>query len=264
MIPLRAIPDVCRVKFARLIAYRAEMIIWIFTALLPLVMLAMWQTVATDNPIGNYGQTEFTRYFISTLIVRQLIGAWVVWQMNFDIRSGALSAQLLRPVNPIVVYALWMLTAVPLRVIYLSPLIAFLIFWQPDILYVPDFFIGFLFIWSSLLAWGIAFLIQCLFGILAFWLDRTEGLFGVWIAAWAVLSGYIAPLDLFPERFQTILYWLPFRSMLATPVELLSGFLTAEEALSAVAVQTLWFVVSALATVWLWKKGVKKYGAFGA
>ena len=264
MIPIRVIPDVCRVKFARLIAYRAEMIIWIFTAMLPLVMLAMWQTVATDNPIGRYGQTEFTRYFVSTLIVRQLIGAWVVWQMNFDIRSGALSAQLLRPVNPIIVYAIWMLTAVPLRVIYLSPLIIFLVIWQPDIIYVPDIPMMTIFAFSALLAWGIAFLIQCMFGILAFWLDRTEGLFGVWIAAWAVLSGYIAPLDLFPESFQNILYWLPFRSMLATPVEVLSGFLTTQEALKALSVQFLWFIISCWGTHWLWKKGLKQYGAFGA
>ena len=264
MIALHCLPGVFRAKFARLVAYRAEMAIWIFTALLPLVMLALWNSVTVEQSIGKFGQEEVARYFVATLIVRQLTGAWVIWQLNFDIRSGALSSQLLRPVNPLVVYAIWMLAAMPLRLLFLSPLVMVLAAWRPELLLMPSVDGLALFLISVGLAWGIAFLAQAIFGILAFWLDRTEGLFGVWLAIWLVFSGYIAPLSFFPEAAQDVLRWLPFRSMLAVPVEILGGFLPYDAAVGDVGIQLMWLLILLFLTSLLWKKGLQRYGAFGA
>ena len=54
-----ASPTLMRVAWAEIVAYRAEMVIWILTATLPLVMLALWNAAAADGPIGAYGQVEF-------------------------------------------------------------------------------------------------------------------------------------------------------------------------------------------------------------
>ena len=56
---LRATPTLVRVGFARTIAYRAEMTIWILTALMPLVMLALWNAVAKDSPVAGYNQAQY-------------------------------------------------------------------------------------------------------------------------------------------------------------------------------------------------------------
>ena len=55
---------------------------------MPLVMLALWSTVASEAPVGRYGQPEFVAYFLVTFIVRQLTGSWVFYEMNFAVRNG--------------------------------------------------------------------------------------------------------------------------------------------------------------------------------
>ncbi|HZU82934.1 MAG TPA: ABC transporter permease, partial [Polyangiaceae bacterium] len=55
----RALPTMLRVGFAEAIAYRAEMIVWVLATTMPLVMLALWTSVAQGEPVGRYGQPEF-------------------------------------------------------------------------------------------------------------------------------------------------------------------------------------------------------------
>lgn len=86
---LRAAPALLRVGFASMVAYRAEMVVWILTATMPLVMLALWDAAAAEGPLMGFGQAEFARYFTVTLIVRQLTGAWIVWELNEQGRQAA-------------------------------------------------------------------------------------------------------------------------------------------------------------------------------
>jgi hypothetical protein len=93
---LRAYPTLLRVGFAGAIAYRAEMLVWMLTTTMPLVSLALWSAVAASAPVGRFGAGDFTAYFLATLIVRQLTGSWLVWEMNMDIGAGALQRLLRR------------------------------------------------------------------------------------------------------------------------------------------------------------------------
>lgn len=261
---LRVTPALMRVSFARLFAYRAEMTIWILSASLPLVMLALWNAVAKDGPVAGFGQVELARYFAAALVVRQLTGAWIAWNLNFEIRTGALSPKLLRPLHPLWHDAVWMFTALPIRLVVLLPLLVALLLWRPELWLTPDPLALALFGVSVVLAWTLSFLVQAAFGVLSFWVDQSMGLFGVWYAFWALLSGYVAPLSLFPEAWQGGIRWLPFRAMLATPIEILGGFVEPAAALPDVAAQVAWTGVALALVAWLWRRGVRRYGAFGA
>lgn len=261
---VRAMPELFRIAFADLVAYRAEMVIWILSATMPLIMLALWNTVVTDEPIAGFGPTEITRYFAATLVVRQLTGAWLLWHLNFMIRTGALSPRLLRPIHPLVWEGTAMISAMPLRLVVLAPMVLGLVVWRPELLTWPGLDALVLFAISVGLAWLLGFLVQALFGCLAFWTEQSQGVFGVWFSAWMLLSGYIAPLDMFPPTLRAILDWLPFRGMMAVPVELLGGFLSPEDALFDIAVQVGWVAVLWVAVVFVWRRGIVRYGAYGA
>lgn len=261
---LRAVPTLARIGFASMVAYRAELVIWILTASLPLVMLALWNAVAADGPIVGFGQAELARYFAAALVVRQLTGCWIVWELNYDIRTGALSPKLLRPINPLWVEVWTTWAAIPFRVLVLLPIVGALLLWRPELWASPSAASLALFALTVTFAWTLAFLVQACFGLLAFWFDQSLGLFGVWFAAWSLLSGYIAPLAVFPESMQPILRWLPFRGMLALPVELLGGFVTPSQALPDVGIQLGWVVVLGALALTLWRRGLQRYGAFGA
>src|SRR5437660_5891946 len=119
---LRAYPTLLRVGLAEAIAYRAETIVWILTTTMPLVNLALWSAVARGGVVGGYGQTDLVAYFLAALVVRQLTGSWVLWEMSRDIRMGTRSMRLLRPVHPLIAYGAENLSGIPLRAGFAIPL----------------------------------------------------------------------------------------------------------------------------------------------
>lgn len=261
---LRAMPTLLKVSVARNVAYRAEMTIWILTATMPLIMLALWNAVAASGPVAGFGQPEIARYFVATLVVRQITGAWVMWELSHLIRTGGMSAHLLRPMHPLWTYAVWVATAIPFRLVILTPIILAVGTWRPDLFVwpAPDQFA--LFVVSVTMAWITSFLVQCAFGLASFWVDKSDGMFESWNAVWGLLSGYVAPLAFFPAAWRPVLDALPFRGMLGLPVELLGGFLRPEDAARPLAIQAAWMVVSFALVMTLWRRGLVRNGAFGS
>ena len=81
-----------RVGLAEAVAYRAEFLVWMLTTTMPLVMLAVMTAMAREAPVGRFDQHGFVAYYLVTLIVRQMTGAWVAWEMVQEIEEGTLGA----------------------------------------------------------------------------------------------------------------------------------------------------------------------------
>ena len=261
---IRAFPALLRIGFAELVAYRAEVVIWILTASMPLIMLLVWDRVAEGGPVGRFGQDDFARYFSATLVVRQLTSAWIVWELNDNIRTGALSSALLKPMHPLVFPAAESLSSMPIRILVLIPLLFLIWLWRPGmgialtLDHVPLLAI------SVPLAWAMNYLVQATFGCLAFWVDQSLGLFNVWFGLWSLFSGYLLPIELLPPGFAEVARWLPFRAMLSVPIEIAAGMLRGAAAFEAIGLQLLWLAVAVLLLRGVWRRGVRRYEAYGA
>ncbi|HEX7599748.1 MAG TPA: ABC transporter permease, partial [Polyangia bacterium] len=116
----RAYPTLLRVGLADIFAYRAELVIWLLTINMPLVMMALWTAVAATGPVGRFGQREFVSYYLGMLLVRILTGSWLVWELTMEIRKGTLAVRLLRPIHPLWAHSAMQLAAVPFRVVLVS------------------------------------------------------------------------------------------------------------------------------------------------
>ena len=255
-------PTLWRVAAADMLAYRAEMVIWILSATMPLVMLALWDAASAEGPLEGFGQADFARYFAVTLVVRQLTGAWIVWELNYNIRQGGLSPQLLRPLNPLWFNLASTLAALPWRMLVLAPLLVGLWWWRPDVWFWPEPGRLAAFALSVFLAFLLSWLVQCLMGLLAFWFEQSLGFFSVYFAVWALSSGYVVPLALLPAWLRGAFAWLPFYGTLGAPVGILTGAESSPG--GALLVQLGWVAALALATVFTWKRGIVRYGAVGA
>lgn len=77
-------------------------------------------------------------------------------------------------------------------------------------------------------------------------------------------AGRLAPLELFPQFLQRVADILPFRWMLAFPVELLLGRLTPGELWLGIAAQLFWLVAGYLVMQVIYRAGIRRYAAFGA
>jgi ABC-2 type transport system permease protein len=71
------------------------------------------------------------------------------------------------------------------------------------------------------------------------------------------------PLELFPPWVTALARWLPFRSMLGFPVELVTGLLTRPQVLAELAVQWAWIGGLGLLVHFAWRAGLRRFAAFG-
>jgi ABC-2 type transport system permease protein len=263
---VRAFPTLLRIGVAEVVAYRAEFLVWILTTNLPLVMLALWHAVAADGPVGRFDQAAFTAYYLGVLAVRLATSNWMAWQMSMEIRDGTLSAKLLRPVHPLIAYAADHLAAIPLRIVVLSPVVAILLATSWGRLLRHDPKLAVVFIASLVGAWLLMYVSMVLLGSLAFYVDSAMGAFELWIGVHALFSGYLIPLEVlqgWAPWVRTLAAVLPFRFMLAFPVETLVGLLSPAAALRQLAAQWLYVLAIGVLALRVWRAGVRRYAAFG-
>ena len=260
---LRAFPGLLRVGFASALAYRAEFLIWVLAYTMPLIMLALWTRVAAEGPIGRLGEHEFSAYFVATLMVRLGTGAWVIWDMNFEIRQGTLQRRLLWPIHGLLTYLAENLAALPMRLVLMLPIAIGATAWLGSSIWTRDPVQLALIPCSWFGAFLLTFLPMATIGMLALWSESTISLFDLWLALYTVLSGYVVPLELFPAELGQVVAWLPFRQMLAFPVENMLGLIDRERALSDLALQWGYVLAFGLLAHALWRAGLKRFAAFG-
>jgi ABC-2 type transport system permease protein len=260
---LRAMPTLLRVGFAEAVSYRAELLVWLLSTTMPLVMLALMTAVAREGPVGRFGQADFTAYYLAALVVRLLTGAWVIWEVNFEIRQGTLAYRLLRPIHPLVAYACENVGAMPLRLAVAIPLAATAAAVAGRGHVTGDPLLLAAFPLTIVGAWLITFLAMSLIGALAFFVESSGALFEVWLGLFGVFSGYLVPLELFPRWLAAAARFLPFRYMLAFPVEMIVGMTPRAEALLELAVQWGFVALLALAARAAWRVGLRRFAAYG-
>lgn len=260
---LRAFPTVLKVGFSEAVAYRAEMLVWVLSTTMPFIMMTLWTAVAREAPVGRFGQGEFVGYFLATFVVRQLTGAWAAWQINFEVRQGTLAMRLLRPISPLWAYAAENLAAQPLRLVVAVPVIVLsVVLLGPQA--VPGSAAGWaLFVVALVGGWLISFLANVAVGTLALYMESSARVMDVWLAAMFVFSGYLYPVELMPGALRTLADWLPFRYQIGFPVEVMTRAHGTGEALGMLARQWAWVAVLGLTTAALWKRGLKRFAAYG-
>ncbi|MET0594707.1 MAG: ABC-2 family transporter protein [Polyangiaceae bacterium] len=259
---LSAYPTLLRIGFAGAIAYRAEMLVWMLTMTMPFVSLALWSAVAADAPIGRFDQKNFVAYFVSTIVVRQLSGSWVVWEMIQEIKSGALASRLLKPIHPLIVYSADNLAAIPLRMVFSTPL-AIIVLLSGGASLPHTLYGALAFLLSLFGAWVITFFVMVVVGSLSFFIESSISIFDIWLVFFMLFSGYLVPLELFPSWARDIAYVLPFRYTLGFPVEILIGMSNDAEIARGLAIQAAYGVGSAVVALTMWSAGVRRYSAFG-
>jgi ABC-2 type transport system permease protein len=260
---LRAYPTLLRIGLAEAVAYRAEFLVWMLAMTMPLVMLSIMSAMAREGPVGQFDRDGFVAYYLVTLIVRQVTGAWVVWEMVREIREGTLSLRLLRPIHPIASYSADSLAAMPMRALISLP-VAIAVLLATTGRHVSHDPVNIACFVASLLgAWITNFSVSTMIGTLALVIESSMAVWELWFGCFMLLSGYLVPLSLFPHWLERIARASPFPYLQAVPVEMLVGLRDRHAALVGLGVQWIWAVAAAAAMLLLWRRAVKRYAAYG-
>ncbi len=260
---LRVLPTLLRVGVAETVAYRAEFLVWILTTTLPLVMLGLWTKVAEEKPFAGYTAAGFTAYYLSNLIVRNLTGSWVAWQVSEEIRLGSMSMRLLRPLHPMIAFAMSHLAAVPFRSVVALPVAIILLVSSGASALTTEPLQLALLVPSLVLAWLITFTTMFMLGCFAFFMTKSMSLMNLYFLLFSLLSGYLLPIPLLPWWIREPAEVLPFRFMLSAPIELMTLSLSLTEILSLLAGQLAWAVAMMLLALWTFRAGVRRFEAVG-
>jgi ABC-2 type transport system permease protein len=254
------------VQFAYMAEYRAEILLWALSGVLPFIMLAVWSQAAV--PGVGLGSAALGRYFLSAFVVRQFTVAWVVWQFEEDTIQGRLSPFLLQPLHPFWRYVAAHQAEQATRLPFVLLIVSAFFLLQPASYAWPGTGRLLLGILAVGLAFALNFLLQSLIACLCFWSERATALERLIMIPYLFLSGLVAPLQAYPPAVQQLALHTPFPYLIAFPAELLAGESVASAGLFSplpgFLIMLLWLAMLFPLLLWLWRAGVRRYGAMGA
>ncbi|RJR25162.1 hypothetical protein C4578_01865, partial [Candidatus Microgenomates bacterium] len=217
-----------------------------------------------ENVFG-YEKSQMITYLIGIAFLRSLVLASRSFEISRHIRRGELSRYLLWPLS---INSFWFgrdLADKSINLIFAFFEIGLVILIFKLNLYFPQspanwiFFIV-LVLLSTLLYYFLSFCIS----ILAFW---TED---VWATRWLLgiiflefLSGAFFPLDILPGWLSRVVYFTPFPYLVFFPLKIWLGQVAIGESFRVLAITIFWLGLFYFLSSYLWKKGFRKYGAYG-
>lgn len=249
------------VYYAHMVEYRAELMFWVLSGSLPLILLGVW-TEAAQGGSFSLSPAEFARYFLIVFLTRQLTVVWVIWDVETEVVQGKLSFRLLQPLDPFwhhfAGHAAERLARIPFIAVLMG-----LFFWlYPEAIWMPSPSRLVLFLIAVVLAFCLRFLVQHTFAMFAFWIERAVAIERFWYLFYLFLSGMVAPLTLFPPLVAQIAMWTPCPYLIYFPVAVLLGLDT--PIAQGFGIMLMWLALFGIANRYLWRKGLQRYSGMGA
>ncbi len=262
---LRLYQAFSRVEMAVKTQYHVNTFLWLAGLLVePVVYLSVWANVAQaqGGSVQGYTAQDFAAYYLTFLVVRQFTIAPSPYRFAGRIRTGEMSALLLRPVHPIHADLAdancTRLVSLPaLVIIVLAVSLLFQVRLQTEWWAVVAFPL------TLFLAALLRFIFQWTFALIAFWTTRIDAVWGLYATTQSFLGGAIAPLDLLPIPLQALTLALPFRWIFNFPVEVLIGKVSWDMLWTGILIQCVWIAISLLALHLIWPTAVRRYAAVG-
>jgi len=219
---LRKMMSLISAQHALMLAYRAEIYLWVLAHVLPFIMMSVWMTAsasAQTSGTSHFSMTpvDYARYFVAVFVVRQFTAAWMIYEFEWHVLEGRLSYLLLRPMNPLWHYVSGhfgeQLARFPF---FLVMLILFFVIY-PQALGVPRVDSILLGIVAIYCAFALRFALQYCFAMLTFWFERASAIDALSMLPYLFLSGLIIPLSDMPAGVGQWLKFTPFPYMIDFP-----------------------------------------------
>jgi ABC-2 type transport system permease protein len=258
-------------QHALMLAYRAEIYLWVLAHVLPFIMMSVWMTAAgkaaAGGGTGSFSMDEvgYARYFVAAFVVRQFTAVWMIYEFEWHIVEGRLSYLLLRPMNALWHYVSGHFGEQIARFPFFLVMLAVFFAVYPKALGMPQpaaILMGIIAIYA---AFALRFALQYCISMLTFWFERASALEQLTFLPYLFLSGLIVPLADMPPPLAAFLRLTPFPYMIDFPVRILTGRLRpGMEMAAGFGIMLAWFAAFAMIGGALWKRGLLRYSGQGA
>ncbi len=247
-------------------AFYLFMVISMFGAF---VSYFLWNAIYASSGstmLGGLTRDEMVVYIFMVYVTGSMVTISISDWVSEDVVKGTVAMQLIKPMDYRL--SLVMRSAGLMIHRFLAPGV---FVWVGTELY-KHFVLGgaftgpaniLLYLCSCMMSFLIYVLFDFCIGMIAFFTSYIFGLFMVKEALLSFLTGQLIPLTFFPEAVQRVFDYLPFSSMVYTPVMIYLGKYSGNELLFVLLRQAAWVVILYGIGSLIWRRVVKRLVVLG-
>jgi ABC-2 type transport system permease protein len=252
------------------LAYRVNYLTRTLFSFIPLfAMLSLWRTIyahrnGAASP-SSFSPAEMMFYYLLVAVVDVLTAVNEDdWQIAADIREGNISQFLLKPVDYLW-YRLCLFFSGRIAFVAVAgiPLALFIFCFRQYVMPPAGLTALLVFPFSLVLTALLQFFISYAMAMLAFWLLEISTLIFILFAFEYLASGHLFPLDVLSPLLKQILFLTPFPYQMYFPISIYLGKAAGVELWRGLMIQFLWVLAAYLFARFMWRRGIKRYSAFG-
>lgn len=260
---------VLNIALSERLVYRTDFFLGTLMRFAPMITtILLWRAIYGESETKEFNGLTYQNvvaYYLLTMISRAFSSMpGLAASIARDVREGTIQRYLIQPIDQI--YYLLM-TRVAHKIVYyaVATLPFAIVFWLCRGFFPgwpgPLEFAGY--VASLVMAFCLGFFFEVSIGLLSFWLLEISSFLFIVMSLNYFLSGHMVPLDLLPERLAAVLRLLPFQYLAYFPAMVMLGKITGMELARGLLVQLGWLVLLVGTSRVLYRRGLRRYSAFG-
>lgn len=257
-------------EFKRNLAYKGAAYLFMICGLLgPFISYYLWMAIygsSDSSTLGGLTCNEMVVYVFMTYLTGLMVTRGIADTIFFNVQDGSVVMNLIKPID----YRMSLISTAAGSVLYQLIAPGIFVWIGLEIYKCRSLGMGItpitnilLYIISMIMSFLIYVLFDFCFGMIAFIDTYMYGLKLIKTALISFLSGQLIPISFFPDIVQQIFNYLPFSSMVYTPVMIYLGKYRGSGLAFALGRQFVWIVILYLAGSLLWNRITKRLIVLG-
>lgn len=248
-------------------AYRIDFFANLIAQVLEIgAVLIFWSGFAVGENIGDLNSKKILLYYLTLPLVGYLTYVRSSTELGFDIKKGNLSNYLIKPIKIWIEKLMKEIGEKFFNLIVILPIYLILFFWIYITYKDIQLNVGnvALLVFFLVIGFILHFFLDISIGWLAFWVDEVWAFRHLKYILVSILGGIAFPFTLLQGNIRTIFELLPFKYFYYVPTSYFLGWRDKSEYLVLdLSVMIFWLVIFIFLNKFLYKRGQKKYDAFG-
>lgn len=263
---MRAYLIVARNTWDEIFTYRLNFVMWRVRVVLQfLTIYILWVGLSSNQQVlFGYSKSLILTYILGTSFLSAIVLSSRTQEIGENINSGDLSTFLIKPFD---YFKYWFARdlgdkAMNIFFAIFEFAILFLLLKPPLFVQTDPIYLA-LTLLAIILATLLYFFFGSLLGMIGFWSPE------IWAPRFLsyilvfFFAGGLFPLDIFPKAVYEVIRLLPFSYLLYFPLKIYLGQLSINEIIFGLLTSLTWILVFFLTVQFIWKKGLKRFGAEG-
>ena len=251
-------------------AYKGAFYLFILVSLFgSFINYYLWMAIYGSSGTGTLGgltQDEMIVYVFMSYITSSVVMISIATDIGYDVVKGTVAMNLIKPID----YRMSLISMASGTMLYrfLIPGVFIRIgleIYKVTVLGLAAVTVSrvLLYLLSCVMSFLIYVLFDFCFGMLAFFTTYIFGLQMIKQALMSFLTGQLIPISFFPEAVQRVFDYLPFSSLVYTPVMIYLGKYTGDTLAFMLIRQAVWVVLLDVLGSLIWRQVTKRLVILG-